>query len=375
MLNRILAILNARNTEFVRDRSALAWSFMLPVFLLVGFSFMFSGDGKPLYKVGILTLVTDKQSETSFSTTADGKLLSTRKRQKALVTNQKTALLIGKTKVKKEPTFRQLKHFSWVNYADLDNAVLKVDQHKIDLLVDFDNRRYWINKTSANGYIVEKLLLAAHPDFKVSQTDGRAVRYIDWVMPGILGMNMMFSCLFGVGYVIVRYRKNGVLKRFQATPLSAFEFLSAQILSRLIIVMSVTSALFVGSNWLLDFYVLGSWLDLFIIALLGAASMIALSLVIAARSHSEELTGGLLNFFSWPMMFLSGVWFSLEGTNPVIQQVADLLPLTHMLEAARAVATDGADLSDVSTHLYVLAGMTLGFLSLGSWMFDWGAER
>lgn len=344
MFKRIIAIFKARNIEFMRDRSAMAWSFVLPIFLLVGFSFMFSEDGKSLYKVGIL-----------FSE------LSAEKKQQ--------------NNIQAESPFKALKHFSWVEYYDKENAILKVDQHKIDLLVDFKNAEYWINNTSANGYIVEKLLLAVHPDFQVSQTDGKAVRYLDWVMPGILGMNMMFSCLFGVGYVIVRYRKNGVLKRFQATPLSAFEFLSAQVFSRLLIVMTITSILFTGSHLLFDFYILGSLFDLFVIGILGASSMIALSLLIAAKSHSEELTGGLLNFFSWPMMFLSGVWFSLEGAHPVVQQMANFFPLTHMLQAARAVLTDGASLSDVQNHLYVLAAMSGVFLLLGSWMFDWGAER
>ncbi len=348
MLNRILAILRARNKEFIRDRSALAWSFMLPVFLLVGFSFMFGGGGQALYKVGLM--ISQPETATEQQTTED--------------------------KVAKTPSaFLDIKHIEFVKYKDTDNAVLKVDQHKIDLLIDFDSRNYWLNETSAKGYIVEKLLLAQHPDFTSQKTSGRAVRYVDWVMPGILGMNMMFSCLFGVGYVIVRYRKNGVLKRFQATPLSAFEFLTAQVISRLFIVMSVTSILFVGSHYLLDFYVLGSVFDLFIIALLGASSMIALSLLIASKSHSEELTGGLLNFFSWPMMFLSGVWFSLEGAHPVVQQMADFFPLTHILQAARAVMTDGANLGDVQNHLFVLAAMSGVFLALGSWMFDWGAER
>ncbi len=348
MFKRILAILTARNTEFVRDKSALGWSFMLPIFLLTGFSFMFSGDGKPLYKVGVLTADTVQ------------------------IANDKA---LSHKSVPSSSAFRQLRHFAWVDYHNLENAERKVAQHKIDLLVDFKNQQYWINETSANGYIVEKLLLAAHPHFNRSKIEGRAIRYVDWVMPGILGMNMMFSCLFGVGYVIVRYRKNGVLKRFQATPLSALEFLSAQVLSRLIIVMSITSILFIGSYLMLDIYVLGSMLNLFIIALLGAASMIALSLLIAAKSHSEELIGGLLNFFSWPMMFLSGVWFSLEGAHPIVQQIASFLPLTHMLQAARAVLTDGASLADVQHHLYVLAGMTGSFLLLGSWLFDWGAER
>ena len=363
MFKRIAAILYARNIEFIRDRSALAWSFMLPIFLLAGFSFMFGGDGKSLYKVGVIVEeIKDSNSE--------GNLLS---EDKLLL--EDNLLSEGTTSSQIKSEFKSLKHFSWVEYQDKVNGILKVDQHKIDLLVDFANKSYWINTTSANGYIVEKLLLASHPDFQVSETDGKAVRYLDWVMPGILGMNMMFSCLFGVGYVIVRYRKNGVLKRFQATPLLAIEFLTAQVISRLLIVMTVTSILFIGSHLLLDFYVLGSLFNLFIIALLGATSMISLSLMIAAKSHSEELTGGLLNFFSWPMMFLSGVWFSLEGAHPVVQQMADFLPLTHMLQAARAVMTDGATLSDVQNHLYILAGMSGLFLLLGSWMFDWGVER
>ena len=93
--------------------------------------------------------------------------------------------------------------------------------------------RYWVNTDSPKGYVVEKLLRAEHPAPSAKPVTGAAVRYVDWLFPGILGMNMMFSCLFGVGYVVVRYRKSGFLKRLHATPLTAFEFLSAQVLSRL----------------------------------------------------------------------------------------------------------------------------------------------
>ncbi len=341
-MNKFLAILNARNKEFIRDRAALSWNFMFPVMLLIGFAFMFSGDGKSLYKIGLIKQTSSASSQL----------------QEAPISE-----------------FEQLKHLEFVDYNDQKNAILKVDQHKIDLLIDFNRNQYWVNQTSSKGYIVEQLLLAQNPTMQRSQTNGRAIRYVDWVMPGILGMNMMFSCLFGVGYVIVRYRKNGVLKRFQATPLTAFEFLAAQVVSRLFIVMTVTCLLFVGCNYLLDFYVIGSLLNLFVVALLGATSMIALSLLIASKSHSEEFTGGLLNFASWPMMMLSGVWFSLEGAHPWLQKFAQIFPLTHILEASRAILTDGASLADVSNNLILLATMSIVFLLLGSWMFNWGAER
>ena len=80
---------------------------------------------------------------------------------------------------------------------------------------------------------MEKLLIAADPGARRQPVTGQAIAYVAWLFPGILAMNMMFSCLFGVGYVVLRYRKSGFLKRLHATPLSAFEFLTAQVLSRL----------------------------------------------------------------------------------------------------------------------------------------------
>jgi len=338
MLNRIIAILVARNKEFVRDRGTLAWNFILPIFLLVGFSFMFGGDGKALYKIGVLT----------------GEKIDIKEFQS---------------------DFLNLKHIEQVKYTDLKSAILKVDQHKIDLLVDFANKQYWINETSSKGYIAENLLLAKHKDFEVQKTSGKAVRYVDWVMPGILGMNMMFSCLFGVGYVIVRYRKNSVLKRLKATPLSAFEFVSAQLLSRLFIVMFMSTVVYAGCNLFFNFFMLGSYFDLLIIGALGAFSLISLGLLVASRSKSEELIGGLLNLTSWPMMMLSGVWFSLEGAPPALKIVADFLPLTHLVAGARKVITEGASLVDISYHVNILLLMSVVFLLLGSYLFSWNTER
>lgn len=336
-LKRFYAILKARNLEFFRDKSSLAWSMAFPVLLLVGFSIVFSGDGKDIYKVGVLN------------------------------------------NPDKPATFLQTKYIEFVDYTDAELALGKVRQHKLDLMVDYRLGLYWINDTSPTGYMAEQLLLAHKNDMTgkewVKQTvTGKQIRYIDWVLPGILGMNMMFSCLFGVGYVIVRYRKSMVLKRLNATPVSALEFLSAQIVSRLMIVMCISSVIFIGCNIMFDFYMLGSYFDLFIIAILGAMSLISLGLVIAARSQSEELTGGLLNMASWPMMIFSGVWFSLEGSPEFIQHLANWLPLTHLVESARAIMTEGANLYDLRGHIAIMLVMTGVFLGLGTLTFRWNGD-
>ena len=187
-------------------------------------------------------------------------------------------------------------------------------------------------------------------------------------------MNMMFSCLFGVGYVVLRYRKSGFLKRLHATPLTAFEFLSAQVLSRLSLIVFVTVVLYVGIGAIIHFHSAGSIALLLLLAVIGSLSMIALGLTIAARFASEELVGGLLNLLTWPLKFLSGVWFSIEGSPRWVQRLADLLPLTQVIEAARAVALDGAGIGRIAPHLIYLAVTTLVFLAFGAWSFKWRVD-
>lgn len=335
-LRRYLAVLRARNIEFLRDRSTLGWNILLPVMLVLGLAFVFSGDGRPLFKVGVL-------GDLAGGTAAD---------------------------------FLATRHVQWVTQDDVDAAVRKVDRHQLDMLLDLRDPtrpRYWVNSSSPRGYFLERMLGggSTHPGFERQVVTGREVRYVDWLVPGILGMNMMFSCLFGVGYVIVRYRKSGYLKRLEATPLTALEFLTAQVTSRLVLIMGITLMVFIGTHLVLDFYVLGSYVDLFLFTTLGAIAMIALGLLVASRVTSEELAGGLLNLLSWPMMVLSGVWFSMEGTPAALQAVARVFPLTHLLDGARAIMLDGAGLTDIWPGVLTLVAMSVVFLGVGAWGFKW----
>lgn len=339
---RFFAVFKARNIEFFRDKSSLGWNLFFPILLLVGFSFIFSGDGRAAYKIGLF------------------------------VEQEKTQKM---NENKAQTTLTQLRFIDFINYNDLDLAKAKLSRHSLDLLVDYNEKRYWINEESSKSYLVEKIFLGQQAGFTRLQSSGKSIRYVDWVLPGILGMNMMFSCLFGVGYVIVRYRKNSVLKRLKATPLSAIEFVSAQLLSRLFIVMFTSTVVYSGCNVFFDFFMMGSYVDLFIIGALGAFCLISLGLLVASRSKSDELIGGLLNVTSWPMMMLSGVWFSLEGAPEGLKVLADFMPLTHLVAGARAVITEGATLSDISFHINILLLMSSVFLVLGAYLFSWNTER
>ena len=107
------------------------------------------------------------------------------------------------------------------------------------------------------------------------------------------------------------------------------------------------------------------------LVLVGAMALISLGLVVAARVRSEELANGLLDLIAFPMMILSGVWFSMEGTNIWAQRLAELMPLTHLVDAARRIMLDGASLSDVSTEIAILLGIALVLLGLSARAFRW----
>lgn len=353
-LRRIWAAFYARNLEFIRDRSTLGWNLILPVLLVVGLAFLFSGEGQPLFKVAV---VTDQQIIVAEDEQADE------------IANPYAAL----------HPFLATRYINYyqASATELEAVIGKVGRHQVDMLVDLRSAamHYWVNDESPKGYFLQQMLQGVDgPLLSKQAVRGEQIRYVDWVVPGILGMNIMFSCLFGVGFVIVRYRKNGYLKRLKATPLTATEFLLAQVLSRLIVVVLVTTVVFAGTNLLLDFTMEGSYLSLFLVLVAGTFSLISMGLVVAARVSSEELAGGLLNLLTWPMMLLSGVWFSMEGTHTFLQAVSQLSPLTHMLGAARAIMLDGAGLSDVLNHLLVLLGTSVVFLALGAYGFKWSAD-
>jgi ABC-2 type transport system permease protein len=332
VIKRLLAVWHARNLEFVRDRRTMIFALLMPIALVVGMSFIFGGKERPFFKVGVIATVIDKQAH----------------------------------------PFLSERYLEFVPITDQATGLRKVTHQQIDLLLDLHGApRYWVNTDSPKGYIAEKLLLASAAGAQREPVTGAAVRYVDYLFPGILGMNMMFGCLFGVGYVVLRYRKSGFLKRLQATPLSAFEFLTAQVLSRLGLILFVTTVLYLGIGTIIHFHRAGSGLLVILVGILGALSMVAMGLTIAARFSSEEVVGGLLNLLTWPMMLLSGVWYSLEGSPRWVQWVAGLFPLTHVLNAARAVMIDGAGLPEISIDLIYLAATALVFLAFGAWSFKW----
>ncbi len=339
-MRRFFSIFHARNMEFLRDRSTLFFNLFFPFFLIFGLAFAFSGNGGAQYKIGII--------------------------------GQKPATGV----------FYSLPSIQFIPYDTESVAAERLRHHQIDLVIDFRSDTYVTNVASDKSRLAEKLFLAyqgtsapnaaaGNGSFHRQALTGKSVRYVDWFVPGVIGMNLGFLALFGVGFVIVRYRKNGVLKRLKATPITPLQFVGAQAASRFLIVIVTSVIVFGGSDIFLHFLMLGSYWNLILITALAVVSMISLGLIFAARIRSEELAQGLMNLVLWPMMAFSGVFFSLAGSPRILQNISDIFPLTHFIRGARAIMLDGAGLAQIAPELLWLVGLTALFLAVATALFRW----
>jgi len=196
-------------------------------------------------------------------------------------------------------------------------------------------------------------------------------RYIDFLIPGLLGMNLMNSGMWGMGFVLVDYRQRKLLKRYVATPMRRSDFLLALASSRLIL-MVLELGLLLGLG-ILFFHmrVVGSWLAIVLLGALGAGAFAGLGLLTASRAQKIETVSGLMNLVMMPMWIFSGVFFSYERFPAVLQPLIRALPLTALNDALRATILQGAPLAAQAGHLAVLvAWMAISFLLALSW-FRW----
>lgn len=196
-------------------------------------------------------------------------------------------------------------------------------------------------------------------------------RYIDFLIPGLLGMNLMNSGMWGIGFALVDLRQRKLLKRFVASPMRRSDFLLALASSRLVLMILELLALLGFGILAFHMRVTGSWLAIVVISVLGALCFGGIGLLTASRAQKIETVSGLINVVMMPMWIVSGVFFSYERFPALLQPLIKALPLTALIDALRATILQGTPLTHLAPRLAVLLiwGVTAYLLAL-SW-FRW----
>jgi ABC-2 type transport system permease protein len=196
-------------------------------------------------------------------------------------------------------------------------------------------------------------------------------RYIDWVIPGLIGLNLMSTGMWGMGFGLVQMRQKKQLKRLASTPMRRRDFLAAQILARLAFLLLEVPPILLFAWLAFDVRVVGSLAALGGIVLLGAMAFAALGLLASSRARTIEGISGLLNVIMLPMFVLSGVFFSASRYPDAMQPFIQALPLTALNDALRAVYNDGAGVAAYAGELGVLGVWMVVCFGLAVRWFRW----
>jgi ABC-2 type transport system permease protein len=180
-------------------------------------------------------------------------------------------------------------------------------------------------------------------------------RYIDFLIPGLLGMNLMNAAMWGIGFAIVEMRQRKLLKRFMATPMRRSDFLLALTSSRIVLMLIEVALLLSFGALVFHMRIMGSILSIILIGTIGALSFAGVGLLTATRAQKIESISGLINLVMMPMWIFSGVFFSYERFPAIVQPFIKMLPLTALNDALRATILEGATLAAQSTRVLVLA--------------------
>ena len=322
-------LLDARMKELFREPEVIFWIFAFPILLALGLGIAFRNKPAEVSRVGMIAGPAAEHAV---------ELLKASPQHAAII----------------------------VEVASASDARNRFRLGKYDLLVTPRNDgtyEYQYDPSRPESVlarsIVDDALQTAAGRRDPLQTTTRAAsesgaRYIDFLIPGMLGMNLMGSGMWGVGFALVEMRQRKLLKRYIATPLRRSDFLLALASSRLVL-MVIELVLLLGFGMLaFKMKVVGSWASIFLIATVGSLSFAGLGLLTASRAQKIETASGLINVVMMPMWIFSGVFFSYERFPAVVQPLIKLLPLTALNDALRAAIMEGAPLAAQAGRLALL---------------------
>ena len=197
------------------------------------------------------------------------------------------------------------------------------------------------------------------------------IKYIDFLVPAVLGMTIMMSCMMGMGATIAGERETGELARLFMTPTSVSTVIGGKIAAKLLIELIRAVILILMSIFFFNVSIKGGILQTFIVLVIGALCFVGFGIMLSARTSTQEDYSQIVLPFSMPMMFVSGVFYPIETMPWILQKIAYIFPLTYLNDAMRGIMLKGQNLGDVWLDLVILLGFTLMFFIIGVKRFKW----
>lgn len=259
-----------------------------------------------------------------------------------------------------------------------EQVISKTTDHALDIPVYYNETnmaasQLGITVISQMIDTASKKAVNYKPILKVSSKGIEAVklRYIDFLVPGIVAMMIMSNNMNGVAGQISAWRERGILRRMQGTRLKASTFIAAQITARLILNGTQALLVLLIANLVFDLSVKGSWLVLIGLVVLGTLAFMAIGFIIAGIAKTPESAGPIAAFLSFPMLFLGGVFFPIKNMPDFLQPIVKLLPISHLSNALRETMNLGTPVATLWPEFAILFGWLAVAFAIASYTFKW----
>ncbi|MEO8178229.1 MAG: ABC transporter permease [Deltaproteobacteria bacterium] len=338
----------ARLREFVREKGTIFWVFGFPVLMAIALGLAFRSTPPERPRLAVV---------------------SSPGLPAASVQARSVRALLDSPRLQVESMSRE-------------QAQRELARAKVDLVVEWDGERpvYRFDPLQQRSALarsfaadVQERALGREDRLSIVEApvSERGERYIDFLLPGLIGMNLMGSSMWGVGYSLVVARKRRLLRRYAVTPMRHSHFLLSYFLSRSLFLL-IEILVLVAFGWFaFGVAVRGSFALVLLTGFTGAAAFAGLGLLIGARVENTEAASGWMNFIQLPMWILSGTFFSYERFPAWLQTPARLLPLTALNDGLRGVFNDGSSLWELRQPLLVLGTWCVVSFVVSARLFRW----
>ncbi|MGA9117984.1 MAG: ABC transporter permease [Bacteroidota bacterium] len=347
---------------YFRQREALIWSFLLPLFLIILFSFVrFNGLGS--IDVGLVATThasLQRQSWIDELQKVQTLKITEGERDQEMAELEKGERDVVLVVSSAEPPGGSTEHPSESVVAYVNDG--RQQQAQVATLII---QRVLDDIAFKHTPVPDRVVLST----KIVKS--RNLTYIDYLIPGIISMSIMQLGIFGVAFGFVSLKKRGIFRRLSVTPIKPHEFIIAQVTMRVVVIM-LQIGLMVGVGiFFLHLHFIGNIFLMAVLGLLGGIVFLGMGFAIAGVSKSEDQVAPLANVISLPMLMLSGVFFSRSNLPAILRHITDFIPLTPLADGMRSVAIDGASLTQIGPQILLLAVWGVVACTIAVKMFRW----
>ncbi len=371
--NQLRQLTTALFLEIIREPGVLFWGILFPILMSLGLGLAFTKKADVTRKVAVINFNQDSYKESEDKIFSDFLL-------KGCESNYSTEKETWRWKyiLKDDKLGNSIFLFY---YMEWDEAMILLKRGTINVILDgsvspveyhFDPMNSDAELTYLKlSTIIGGEVFGTKASSEIRPLSVAGTRYIDFLVPGLIGMGAMMSCMWGISYGIIEKRSKKLLRRLVATPMKKSHFLIALITVRIIMNFIESLILILFALVAFNMKIQGDISSLILMFLAGNIAFSGIAVFVSSNTSNTEVGNGLINFVVFPMMVLSGIFFSYHNFPDWSIGVIKNLPLTMLTDGIRGIFNEGAGLSEVALPVAILLATGTLFFSAGLKIFKW----